>query len=103
MKAKRPKVFVSQIVNQLQKYDRRIQQMAEHAYKLRQMLTKILEEQGALYPSETEGSVSSGSAGRDTGQPDVPNPTTPEAVLGEQPTELRNDSGDIGVTSGSAV
>ncbi len=47
MKTKRPKVFVSQIVNQLQKYDRRIQQMAEHAYKLRQMLEAILKENQA--------------------------------------------------------
>ncbi len=103
MKTKRPKVFVSQIVNQLQKYDRRIQQMAERAYKLRQMLEKILEEQRAIYSSESEGSVSSGSADRDAGQLDLSITADDKAVLGQQPPEFRDNSGGAGLVTGSAV
>ncbi len=92
----RRKVIIQQLEKKLETYDRRIKQMAENAYKLRQFLDTLNREvqDDAIHISEGEGSISGGSADRDAGELDVPNPATPETVLEEQPAELRNNSLD---------
>ncbi len=101
----RRKVIIQQIEKKLETYDRRIKQMAVNAYKLRQFLDKLNSEVQdiAIHSSEGQGSVGSGSSDIDSGGINVPDSTVVEAVLEEQPTELPSNSGDLGVSSGSAV
>jgi hypothetical protein len=101
----RRKIIIQQLEKKLDTYSRRIRQMAENAYTLRQMLETILKENQADAICETgsEGSVSGGSTDRDAGQPDLSDSTAPQAVLEEQPAELPSNSGNIGVAPGSAV
>ncbi len=101
----RRKIIIQQIDKKLETFDRRIQQMAENAYKLRQFRQTLInqENDNAIRETGSEGSASSGSADRDAGQSDVLDPTTIAPVLEEQPAELSSNSGDSGIVAGSAI
>ncbi len=89
MKTMRNKVVVTAIISKLQKYDRRIQKMAENAYKLRQMLEKFLKEnEDALHKTIDETSPVGGDANNGAGGTELRDNAPVEVVLGEQPTEL---------------
>ncbi len=102
----RRKLIIQDLQNKLQKYERRIQQMAENAYKVRQAIEMFSREaqDDAIHIEGSEGVLSGGGVSdREPGQPDVHDSATPEAVLEEQPAELSSNSGDLGINSGSAV
>jgi hypothetical protein len=105
MKTIRKAVFRSKLEAQLSKYERRIQKMAENAYKIRQFLETLNREvqNDAIHPIEPEGSVSGGSLDNGTGGADISDSAAIETVLEEQPAELPDNSGDLGVNSGCAV
>lgn len=105
MRQKRVKLIRQALENKLATYERRIRQIAESAYKIRQYLEKLNSEvqTDAVHPEETEGSVSSGSVDNGTGGADLSHPTAVETVLDEQPAELRHDIGNIGIDTGRAV
>lgn len=86
----RIKLIREQIINKLDKYGRRMQQLAENAYKLRQLLETLdkQENENAVHQDDTEGSTGSGSVDNGTGGAELLDNKTPEAVLAEQPTEL---------------
>lgn len=103
-KVLRKSVYRGKLESQLAKYERRIQKMAENAYKIRQVLESMyMEEQRAIHQPGIEASVGAGSTDAGTGGSDVSDTATIETVLGEQPAQLPSDSGDLGVVAGSAV
>jgi hypothetical protein len=105
MKTIRKSVYRARLENELAKYQRRIQKMAENAYKIRQMIEQMTAEENknAVHNDQREREVGERGTDIESGQPDVLDTTTPEAVLGEQPEELSSYLGDPGVDSGSAV
>lgn len=102
MKPKRKKVQRDWLENQLAKYERRIQKLAESAYDIRRAI-EVLDNQeaarnkekeeltNAVYNSGIEAATSGEQANSDTRQPELSNNLAVEAVLGEQPTELPVD------------
>ena len=105
MKTIRRSVYRAQLEAQLSKYERRIQKMAENAYKIRQVIETLQREElsHAVHQADQQGSIGSGSVDNGTGGTDVHDSAVVAPVLEEQPAELRDDSGDLGVNSGSAV
>jgi len=93
MRQARIKIIRQQIQNKLDKYDRRIQQMAENAYKLRQFLQQLdqQENDNALRETGRSEVAGSGNTNSDTGESQLPDNTPAEAVLAEQPTELSSN------------
>ncbi len=85
----RRKLIIQDLQNKLQKYERRIQQMAENAYKVRQAIEMFSrEDSDATRDSGSEGQSSDGSANRDDGSIKLPDLDATEAVLGEQQEKL---------------
>ncbi len=79
----RRKLVMMQIMNKLDKYDRRIKQMAENAYKLRQFLDTLNKEENtdATHIAEGEGRTDSGATDRETGAPQLDAIDVSETVL----------------------
>ena len=98
-KIKRKKVHRDWLENQLAKYERRIQKMAESAYYIRQAI-EILDRQeaarnaekggidNAICESGIEAGSGSGRANTDSGKSELLNNEIIETVLEKQPTEL---------------
>jgi len=105
MKTIRKSVYRSRLESQLAKYERRIQKMAESAYKIRQMIEQINVKENpiALHIDQREGEIGTGTPDSNAGQSDVSDTAAIEAVLVEQPAELSGNLGDPGINSGSAV
>ena len=105
MKTIRKSVYRAQLEAQLSKYERRIQKMAENAYKVRQVIENMIrqEAQDAIHSDQREGKIGGRGTDTNSGEFDVLNTATPEAVLAEQPAELSSNIGDSGINSGSAV
>ncbi len=61
------------------------------------------EKNSALHISGSEGPISSGGTDTNTGEPNLSPATDDQKVLDQQPTELQNDSGNIGQPTGSGV
>lgn len=101
-KPKRKKVHREWLENQLAKYERRIQKLAESAYHIRQMI-EILDRQevarnqekgeisNAICETGIEAGAGSGSANPDSGESELSHNIALEAVLEKQPTELPVD------------
>ena len=101
-KLKRKKILRDHLENQLFKYERRIQRLAEEAYKVRQAL-EIMDRQeaernkskgeitDAICETGIEAAARSGESDSNVGQSELSNNAALEAVLGEQPTELPSD------------
>jgi septal ring factor EnvC (AmiA/AmiB activator) len=105
MKTIRKAVCRQQLEAQLSKYERRIQKLAEQAYRVRQVLEAMIAEerkQDAVFNADTEEHLRE-SADEDARRLDLQDPAASEVVLGEQPATVLDDSGDIGVDSGGAV
>jgi hypothetical protein len=90
MKLKRKKLVKAQLENELSKLERRIQTIAEHAYKIRQSIESIdrQEAQRAVHLTNSEETISGGSTNRESGEPQLPDNPTVNSLLAEQPTEL---------------
>lgn len=86
MKTIRKKVLRATLEHQLEKYGRRIQKLADQAYRIRQALESLdaKENENAVHNTGSEGVVASETSG-DSGGINVPDSTTPETVLDEQP------------------
>lgn len=92
MKPKRKKITREWLENQLAKYERRIQKLAENAYHIRQAI-EILDRQeaarieskgditDALCKASSEGLVSAEQSDPNTGEFDVLTPTTTQEIL----------------------
>lgn len=101
-KPKRKKIHREWLENQLAKYERRIQKMAENAYHIRQAI-EILDRQEAARNQEKgeisnaicetgiEAGAGSGSTNPDSGESELLNNELIETVLDKQPTELPVD------------
>lgn len=101
-KLKRRKVVRDHLENQLFKYERRIQKLAEEAYKVRQAI-EIMDAQeverekskgemtDAIHQAGIEASVGIGTTDPGTGQSELSNNAALETLLGEQPTKLPSD------------
>lgn len=102
MKIKRKKIYREHLENQLAKYERRIQKLAEGAYHIRQAI-EILDAQEATRNKE-KGEISNaicnelsqeaaigGLPDRESGESELPSNEIIDTVLAEQPTELPVD------------
>jgi len=109
MKPKRPKVIKAKLEKELDRYSKRIQKLASRAYQIRQMLEDLaaMEQmevnKNAVHPIRTEEGTRSWTANSDAGQFNVLDNIVAAAVLDQQPTELRDDSGNTGEPAGSGV
>lgn len=101
-KIKRKKIQREWLENQLGKYERRIQRLAEQAYHVRQAISLLDQQEAArnqekgemtdaIHQTGIESASGIGTPDRNVGEPELPNNDVVEAVLGEQPTELQND------------
>lgn len=102
IKPKRKKIKREWLENQLSKYERRIQKLAENAYRIRQTI-ELLDSQeavrneskgeltNAICETGIEAGVGSGSAYPDSGKSELLNNELIETVLDKQPTELSVD------------
>lgn len=91
---KRKKVQREWLENQLAKYERRIQKLADIAYRVRQAIdildaqeeARNIEKGGvtdALYNVGIEATTGAGQADQNTGESNVSDSTAPKEVLGE--------------------
>lgn len=122
MKPKRPKVIKAKLEKELERYSKRIQKLASRAYQIRTMLEDLAlmeqsltatgkeeilkdfkEETNALHNEGSQGQTGNWTADPNAGQPDISDSIIAAAVLAEQPTELRDNSGDAGKSEGSGV
>lgn len=90
MKTIRKAVFRSKLEAQLSKYERRIQKMAENAYKVRQVLEQLYreEQKNAVHQSNSAGRIGPESTDQDAGESQLPDNQVADPVLAEQSTEL---------------
>lgn len=99
MKPKRKKVAREWLENQLAKYERRIQKLAEQAYRVRQFIEtldrheieqamKKEELSNAIREAGIKAGSGSGETNPNSGEPELSNNVALETVLDKQPTEL---------------
>src|ERR1019366_1300449 len=105
MKTIRRSVYRARLEAQLFKYERRIQKMAENAYRIRQAIENMMREeaQDAIHQGSGQGSIGGESSDAGAGGSDISDPAIVEAVLDQQPAELSGNLRDPGINSGSAV
>lgn len=94
-KPKRRKIQREWLDNQLAKYERRIQKLAENAYHIRQAI-ELLDAQeaarnhekgettDAIYQSGIEAATSGGESNPNAGEPNVSDSADNQEVLGQQ-------------------
>jgi hypothetical protein len=92
-KIKRKKIQREWLENQLGKYERRIQKLAEQAYYVRQAISLLDQQESArnkekgeisnaICESGVEAAASAGQTDPNAGESNISNPTTPEEILG---------------------
>lgn len=86
----RRKLIIQQLEKKLDTYERRIRQMSENHYKIRQFLETLTKQENddAIHQNDSEGSTGSGSVDNGTGGAELLIVENNEAVLEEQPAEL---------------
>lgn len=101
-KIKRKKIYREYLENQLAKYERRIQKMAESAYHIRQAI-ELLDKQeaarnqekgeisNAICESGIEAGSGSGKTNTGSGESELPDYAVAQAILEEQSSELSGD------------
>lgn len=102
MKPKRKKVQREWLENTLAKYERRIQRLAEQAYRIRQFIEtldrheaekaiKQEETRDAVHTLGVEAATSARTTDSNTREPQLLSDGIIETVLGQQQTELSSD------------